>query len=295
MTDQKNGRAYSYAYDYDKFTPDMYHPDTKLEGETLEKIGAKNPSLIIVQSSVCENYKQNCDILASKFPLIVLPSQSMTKLYNDDFTLANWYVKSVQIIGKATNKMQRADEHIASVNAILKDIKSLVKKSDKKVYVAGLTWQGSNELTTTFPTYLPLMLVDGKNAHGGSELNRVVMDPEAMTKIKMDMLLIDPSSSDKLKTPNSQLILKWLSYQKTPIFVTVPMVWDSANYDCILAGAYYIAHLLYGSLDERELKQKIQDVFIAYYGKNGEKVFEKMEQFFREKSRSEERRVGKEC
>lgn len=292
ITDNKNGRAYSYAYPYDSFSDNQWHPDNALESQTAEKIAKGKPSLIVVQKSVYTNYQENCDLLAQQFPLIVLPEQSMVDFFTEDFTLATWYQDTVHMLGIVLKKEERAGEHIQDVNALLSDIKNLRKTSDKKVYVAGLTWQGSNELTTTFPTYLPLMLSGGINAHGGSETSRVVMDPEAITKIPMDYFVIDPSSSDKLSTSNSQFILSWLYAKNTDnsatndirLFATIPMIWDSANYDCVLAGAYYLNHILYDTIDETELMQKIQDVFTAYYGAKGKDVYQKMYDFFEEKS-----------
>jgi len=292
VTDSRNGRAYSYAYPYNTFEPEQYHPGNKLESETVEKIGSKNPGLIIVQSRVYNNYRENCELLGSQFPLVVIPAQSMTELWNENYELADWYVQTVDLIGTMVGRPERAAEHIADVNGIMADIRSLTGESGKGVYIAGLTWQGSNELTTTFPTYLPLMLVDGKNAHGGDEKSRVVMDPEVVTGIDMDYLVIDPSSADKLSTPNSQLILEWVHKRNSDgnpdnnirIFATLPMVWDSANYDCVLAGSYYLAHLLYGTLSAEETESRINNVFTAYYGENGKNVLEDIKLFFQEKS-----------
>lgn len=302
VTDLKHGRAYSYAYPYDEFTPDRYHPDNALEAETVEQIGKKGPSLIIVQSTVYENYKDNCDILAKSFPLIVIWPQSLHELWKDDHTLSDWYVNTVKLIGDMVGKPERADEHIADVNAILADIRSLVNVTPEKksVFVAGLTIRGSNELTTTFPTYLPLDLVDGKNAYDGNQnVDRVDMDPEEVAELDIDMIVIDPSSSDKLDTVNSQTVMKWLydinndddPGNDIPIFITMPMVWDMANYDCVLAGAYYLAHLLYGTLTLDEVEKRIVEVFEAYYGDAGTEVFDSMKEFFDEKSDNNEQEM----
>ncbi len=292
VTDSKNGRGYSYAYSYDSFGPDKYHPDNKLESETVEKIGQKEPSLIIVQKRIYDNYTENCELLASRFPLVVLPDQRMTELWNSNYELADWYVQAVNIVGAATGREEKAAEHIKDVNEIIADIRSLSGESDKSVYVAGLTWMGSNELTTTFPSYLPLMLVGAKNAHGGNETSRVVMDPEAVTGIDMDYMVIDPSSANKLSTPNSQLILEWIYKRNTDdddsnnirLFATLPIVWDHVNYDCALAGAYFLDHLVYGTLSIEEVESKINNVFETYYGENGKKVLNGMKLFFQGKS-----------
>lgn len=294
VTDGKHGRAYSYAYAYDDFPPDRYHADNKLEAETVERIAARQPSLIIVQKSVYDGYKDHCELLAARFPVLVLPAQSLTELWDENYELAPWYRDAVRMLGAALGAEGRADGHIRDMDAMLADVRSLVGLSDKRVYVAGLTWQGSNELTTTFPIYLPLALAGGRNAYAGSELGRVIMDVEAIANIPMDYMVIDPSSSDKLSAPNSQLILAWLYGRNSDgdpsndirIFITLPMVWDGANYDCVIAGSYFFAKLLYGALDDAALEGKIEGVFRAFYGERGAAVYPAMRAFFEAKSRA---------
>lgn len=292
VTDMKNGRAYSYAYAYDELPADMYHPDNALEAATMERIGQKDPSLIIVQGSVYDGFKDNCEVLAKSFPLVVIHAQKTVDLWKDNYTLAGWYVDNVELIGDMIGKPERAAEHIADVNAILADVRGLVGESDISTYVAGLTIQGSNELTTTFPSYLPLMLVNGTNAHGGDQEGKVDMDTEAVAKLDVDMVVIDPSSSDKLGTVNSQAIMTWvhgLNNDADPdndirLYITLPMVWDSANYDCVLASSYYMAHLLYGTISLEGVEENVTKVFQAFYGNAGDDVYDDMKAFFVTKS-----------
>lgn len=293
VTDNKNGRAYSYAYPYDTFTADQYHPDSQLDGPTMERIAAKQPSLIIVQYSVYTNFKDNCDLLGEHFTLAVIPAQQMVGLWDENYTLSDWYVETVELIGDLVGKPQRAVQHLSAVNGIIADIRSYVGTATNiSTYVAGLTISGSNELTTTFPSYMPLMLVDGINAHGGTQTGRVNMETEAVALLDIDMVVIDPSSSDKLSTVDSQAILEMIYTRNTDLnnsndialYITLPMVWDSANYDCVLAGAYYMAHLLYGTLTISEVEAKVVQVFEAFYGDDGTGVFNSMKLFFQGKS-----------
>lgn len=294
VADAKHGRAYSYAFPYDEFSADRYHPDNKLEAETVERIAARRPALIVVQKSVYDGFREHCELLAGRFPLLVIHAQSMTELWDERYETAPWYRDTVRMLGDVLGRRERAEEHIRDMDAMLADVRSLVGESEKRVYVAGLTWQGSNELTTTFPAYLPLSLAGGRNAYAGSEAGRVVMDVEAIAAIPMDYLIIDPSSSDKLSTPNSQLILAWLygrnndadPHNDIRIFITLPMVWDSANYDCVIAGSYFFTKLLYGSLDDASLDRRIDETFRAFYGDRGSAVYPAMKAFFEEKSRA---------
>ena len=65
----------------------------------------------------------------------------------------------------------------------------------------------------------------------------------------------------------------------------MPIVWDSINYDCALASAYYVSHLVYGNLTAGEVEEKIVHVFEVFYGEeHGSGVFDSMKEFFVGKS-----------
>lgn len=80
VTDLKNGRAHSYACPYDELGPDMCHPDNALEAAIMERIGQRNPGPIIVQGSVYDSCKANCDPLAQSLTLVVIHAQSQVEL-----------------------------------------------------------------------------------------------------------------------------------------------------------------------------------------------------------------------
>ena len=291
VTDSKNGRAYSYAYQYDSLT--RYHADNALESGTTESIGNLNPSLIIVQESVWNNFTENCNVLASKCTLVVIKSQSMTTMWDTNYGLSKDMEDTFNLLGTLLGKEKRATEIINGIESILKDIRSLKGTSSDNVYVAGVTINGSNTLNTTFPVYMPLTLIGGNNAYnGGSTDSRVTMNVEAFTSMDIDMMVIDPSSSDKMIEQDSQNVLKYIyglnnnanSDDDVALYVTVPIVWDSINYDCSLASAYYITHLLYNTLTHDEVVEKINNIFTVFYGDDGENVLEDMSKFFVNKS-----------
>ena len=293
VTDPKNGRAYSYAYDYTNLE---WHPDNVLEAETAEKIGNKNPSLIVTSLGIWNSYKATFEPLSEHFTTLVIPNQDMMVMWTSDYKAAPWLQDMFNMIGTMLGQEDRAKEMIDGVNGIFADVRTYVKTPvDVNTYVAGLTINGSNPLNTTFPTYLPLMLVSGKNAYtGGSTASRVDLTEEQFAVMDIDQVVIDPSSSDKLKDNSSQLVMKNIYGKNTDsdpnnnirLYVTLPMVWDSANYDCILAGSYYLAYLLYNSLTLEKVTEKVNAVFELFYGDDGENVLEDMQSFFVGKSAS---------
>lgn len=291
VTDNKNGRAYSYAYPYDNLT--RYHADNALESGTVESIGSLDPSLVIVQENVWTNYTDNCKALANKCTLVVIKGQSMTAMSDDNYGLSKDLEDTFNLLGTMLGKEKRAAEIIDGVESILKDLRSLKGTSSENVYVAGVTINGSNTLNTTFPIYMPLSLIDGNNAYkGSSTANKITLNVEDFTKMDIDIIVIDPSSSDKMIEEDSQRVLEYIyrlnnnadSNDNMRLYVTAPIVWDSINYDCSLASAYYLTYLLYGTLSHDEVLKKVNAVFTTFYGENGKNVLDDMSEFFVQKS-----------
>ncbi|MDR0778595.1 MAG: ABC transporter substrate-binding protein [Methanomassiliicoccaceae archaeon] len=286
VNDPKNGRAYSYAYDY---TGLPHHGDNVLSNADVERIGELNPSLVIVGANVYSNYKNNVEALAKRTSVVVLhniPTDSM--IWDNEYKLNDTFVKQLDMLGKALGKEERAKELREGMNKILSEIRELVSERTAKygnTYVAGVTYQGSNPLNATFPTYAPLMLIGANNVAHSSHSNspKVLLTTEQVSNFKMDMVLLDPSSSDKIKV--SQDVMKYLSMYDIPIYVTIPIVWDGTNYDCVLACAYYLSHLLYDSISQEEAEKKIVGLFEFFYGTNGTDVLKKMTDFFIDKSK----------
>jgi len=292
ITDNKNGRAYSYAYPYDKLDVETQsHADNKLESATVESIGKKNPSLVITSAGVWNNYAENFQTLAKKVTVVVLKDQQMQYM-TEDGKLAEFITFNIELLGKVLKKESRATEVIDGINGIIADIASLKGTSDRSIYVAGVTISGSNTLNTTFPRYIPFDLTGSKNAYaGGSTESKVVLSPEEVAKMDIDMIIIDPSSSDKVKEQDSQAVLSYLygldESERPDMYITVPIVWDSINYDCALASAFVVTYLNYhGSLTLEQLEQKVVNVFKTFYGTHGNNVLKDMKTFFEGKSSS---------
>ncbi len=293
ITDNKNGRGYSYAYPYDKLSvEENSHPDSKLESATAEKIGKLNPDLVVIGYNVWAGYQENVETLAKRCTVVVLyaPENNIT---DKDGNLVADVKGNINIIGGILNMQDRAQDLVTGLESIIKDISNNDSESKENVYVAGVTYKGSNPLEFTFPHYVPLILNDGNNVYNQENVWRVQKNVEEITKMmddgKIDIMILDPSSSNKLALESSQLIMKkmmLLNTDKNPdndirICVTLPMVWDFINYDAMLAGSYYVKSVLYGGMTEAQLNEKVESVFELFYGDNGAKVLPGMTDFFK--------------
>jgi iron complex transport system substrate-binding protein len=285
VNDPKNGRAYSYAYDY---TGLPHHGDNVLSSADVESIGGLDPSLIIVSAGVYSGYNNNVEALAKRTSVVVLyniPTDSL--IWDDDHKLNDTFVKQLEMLGKVFGKEERAKELMEGINGILSDIRKGVSERTanySSIYVAGVTYQGSNPLNATFPVYAPLMLLGANNvayaAHSNSP--KILLTAEQVSNLKMDLIILDPSSSDRIK--DSQDVMRYIELYDIPVYVTIPIVWDGINYDCVLACAYYLSHLIYDSISAEDAEKKIIEVFELFYGHNGTDVLKKMTDFFTYKS-----------
>ena len=250
ITDSKNGRGYSYAFAYDSLDPGVWN-----------------------------NYSANFGILAGQCTVVVLKDQQMQYMTDENGGLADYFEFNVNLLGQVLKKEDRAEELISGIEDILSDLRSV---------------SGTSTLNTTFPVYIPFDLTGTTNAYDlGSTQNKVVLRVETFTTLDVDMIVVDPSSSDKVGEADSQYLLEYIyrlnndsdPSNNIPIYVTVPIVWDSINYDCALASAYYVSHLVYGNLTAEEVEEKIVHVFEVFYGEeHGSDVFDSMKEFFVGKS-----------
>lgn len=288
--DKKNGRAYSYAYD---FTKHPYHADKNIDAKFVEDMGVKKPSLVITSASIYSGSVDLFKSLEQVTTVVVLEEQSMTSMGSAKNGLDAYMENNFNMLGKVFGQEERADEIISGLEAIFKDLDSLKGRSSDSVYVAGVTYQGSNTLNCTFPKYMPFDFTGNKNAFNDDiEGYRATLNLEDVAKLDIDMIVVDPSSSDRISYEESQLFMKYIYGLNTdnnvdndvPIFITVPIVWDSINYDSTLASAYYITSITYGTLTHEEAVERINSVFTLFYGENGKNVLSDMSEFFAGKS-----------
>ncbi len=283
------GRAYMHAYDYSKLA---HHANDSLSAPTVESIAKKNPDLVVISERTWIGFKDNVDIL-SKHTNVVILHESVNEIMDENGKVHEVISNNFMILGKILNKEDRAKEMINGIQKNIDELRSL-NGNVAKTYVAGLTFQGSNPLNTTFPYYIPLSLINAPNVmnEDADAPWKKVISVEDFKKLSFGNMLVDPSSASRLIDQDSQLVMKILYEQNNDsdakndvkIFSTIPIVSHSLNIDCALASAYFAAHAIYGEYSDSELLEKIENVFELFYGDNGKKAFESMSEYFEKNS-----------
>lgn len=275
-TSTKGARTYHHAYDYSsKADKIKYTVRGGISQEDIEKIGNKGPSAIVVIKGIYDANKDSLNQLGNRFCLVVINNSETSKMFDENYKLLSWYTDNIRMLGKVFNKVDRGERHINEVNALLSDLRRYVTTSNDVCYIAGVTYSGSNNYNCTYPNYLPMKMVSGTNAYTGTETkDMVALDTEVVGSMRFNKMLIDPQSSDKITTTESQVVLKNVYLRNTDsdttndvrLYSVLPMVYCSTNYDLAICGGYYLAHLLYGTLTKEQLDKKIENVFKVYWG-----------------------------
>lgn len=280
--------AYSYAYaDLLKNMDD--HSNDNLDES--EKIVNLRPSLIIVNDMTYNTNKDKCESLGKLFPLAVIDTMGDLEgvgFWDKNYKLCERFINQADLYGKLLRNETRAEEVKGIFQSNIDAIRSY-RTGDPTytIYVGGPINQGANPLTSTYNPYPTLSLVDGKNAMGSqTSKSRIDNSPETVNGLTFDCMIVDPGTFGKgkgfdgpqIRSPNSQGVLLKI-YEKNndenpdndvKIFMTLPTISHGANWDCVLAGAYFMAYLNYDSIDYSTMMEKASAVFTSFYGSAGE-------------------------
>ena len=276
-----SGAAYTYAYK-DILEPLQVHTnDSMIDSEEMYKL---NPSLIMVNSDVYENYKDRCNVLETFFPLVVIDEMldlAQLGFWDSEYQLIERFVDQTNLYGKILKMEDRANDIKIIFQKHIDNIRNMVTYNDFTAYIAGPMYKGPHVLNETFPKYIALDLAGGTNAYmSETKLDILKLDPEQFDRLEFDAIFFDPSSADKLD--ESQLALESLNKKpEVRIYITIPSIHHGSNWDCVLAGAYYLAHIINETENtDEDLKDLSRSIFIDFYGKYGEKTFNEMDKFF---------------
>lgn len=284
--------AYSYAY-ADLLRNVAVHSNDNLD--EAERIVGMNPSLILVNDSTYYMYSDACESLAKLIPLAVVDTMGDLEgkgFWDADHRLCDRFVKQANLYGKLLRNETRAEE----VKSIFQDaIDEIVYYSAGEAkyttYIAGPINQGSNPLTSTYNPYPTLSLANGKNALGSETQDyRIDNSPEYIQILAFDCMVVDPSvfgvgkgfDGPQIYSPNSEGVLLDIYNRNSnsnaddnvKIFITLPTISHGANWDCVLAGAYFMAYLNHDGLDYDTMLEKASGVFVSFYGEAGAAVLE---------------------
>jgi iron complex transport system substrate-binding protein len=193
---------------------------------------------------------------------------------------------SLRVAGKILNAEKRAEEVVAFVENIRKDIQKRtagVAEADKpSVYVGGVGYKGVQAIESTDASYTPLEWVGARNvAQQDSAKAHLFIDKEKLLQWNPDIIFIDGGGltlvkQDFAKKPEFYKELR--AFREGKVYVLFPFNYYVTNIDTAMADAYAVGKILYPeSFSDIDLRKKADEIYAFLVGKP---VYEKMERDF---------------
>ncbi|KKF98069.1 iron ABC transporter substrate-binding protein [Methanosarcina mazei] len=206
-------------------------------------------------------------------PVISFPYGSL----NNEERKAEMY-SSLQIMGEAVGKEERAEEVIAYIDATMEDLEKrtadIPESERKNVYVGGVSSAGAHGIISTEPAYAPFLWVNANNVAAGMGADHADIAKEALVDWDPEYIFIDTGTLQlgnegaigELKTDSS---LTGLSAVKNGnVYGVIPYNFYSTNYESVLANAYFVGKVLYPDrFEDIDPEAKADEIYTFFVGK----------------------------
>jgi iron complex transport system substrate-binding protein len=193
----------------------------------------------------------------------------------------NILYQSLRLMGQVFSAENRADSIINFFEQTivqLDSITSLINDVDKpKVYVGGVSYSGTRDITSTQAFYPPFEFVNAKNvaqeiaAEKISHVRGTFIDIEQLLVWNPDVLFIDNGGIELVnKSVREKKILKnnIAAFKNKQVYVVYAYNNYATNYEMIFANSWYVAKVLYPSQFEQiDIKQKVNQITQFLLGK----------------------------
>ncbi|WP_268924477.1 iron ABC transporter substrate-binding protein [Methanocorpusculum petauri] len=219
-----------------------------------ERLLAASPDLILKSTSGTDLAGEADELTAKTGIPVVLYSQY------DPGTKPDEFAANLRLLGKVLGKEERAEEILKYFDAIREDLASRTKdipdEGKPMLYVGGVAYSGSHGFYSTQPNYLPFRYLSANNAAAGADTGSGTTENAKVAKEQIlawdpDILFVDLAtltaagggSIVELSTDPSYNSMT--AVQTGEVYAVLPHTSMGANYETILADAYYIGKVLY--------------------------------------------------
>lgn len=231
----------------------------------LEALLIYKPDLII--TSFLD--KNQLDLIQSKTGIPVL-ALSYGSSYGGSAQQLLSIKNSLLLLGKVTQTLPRAEALALFIDQ--QEAKfSTLNVPQKRVYVGGLGYKGSQGINSTEANYPPFELLGLKNVlfAGKKEIGHHFIDMEALIHANPEIIFIDRFGKNKVAQEYAaqKLFFDTLSaYKKGNVTDVLAYNFYSTNVENLLVITYQIASILGASVD---LDREATSIFKAFYGEKG--------------------------
>lgn len=236
-----------------------------------ELILSVKPELVIMHTAYLSFYNPDELQMRINATVIVL---DYTPATSPDLEL---FYKAIEILGKALNREERAQQLIAYTRSLLADLSRRVEGLNTtavKVYVGGVSARGLQPFTATQSPYPPLVWLKTQSISDAYAKTQGLLSLqfETLLKEQPDVIFIDENSlkpvilPDFKKEPSKYLSLK--AFREGRVYGLLPYNYYHCNIAVALANSYYIGKVLYPErFADIDPAEKADEIFRVFVGK----------------------------
>lgn len=264
------GRDYAMAFSNTFKDLPVIGPGGPGKPPSPELILAVKPDLVIMSSTYVQFYDPDKLQQEVGAPVIVVDYSPVT---SSDLTA---FYKALRLLGKALNRVDRAEELISYVQSILNDLRRRVdgvNTSAVKVFVGAVSYRGAQPFTATQSPYPPLWWLSTKSVADAVAKSSgfINLDFEYLLAEQPDLIFIDENNlntvlQDFSKSPQKYCSLK--AFKEGRVYGLLPFNYYHSNVAVALADAYYIGKVLYPErFSDVDPIAKADEIFKMFVGK----------------------------
>jgi len=192
------------------------------------------------------------------------------------------FFSSLRLMAALTGRTDRADTLIAGINASIAELETRtgnIPETDRpRTYVGGVSYRGPRGITSTEPFYPPFRFIHARNVAG--DLPARLINPIQGTYIDIEQLIVwDPDvlfvDLFSLRTagpdirPGTPLARSLDAIQSGEVYGVLPYNNYAANYEAILANAWFAGKVLYPDrFNDIVISDKADEMFQLFLGRH---------------------------
>ena len=166
------------------------------------------------------------------------------------------FEQALRFIGSVMGKQERADEVIAYVDSVERDLRQrtlgIPAAQRPSCYVGGVAHSGPHGLQSTEPGYAPFVFTAARNVVAPSSLDAVTVAKEQIVFWDPDVIFVDVATFqlsgdlNALKQLQTDPVYRSLkAVRENRVFGVFPYNYYSVNFEVALANAYFVGKTLY--------------------------------------------------
>ena len=238
-------------------------------GGDIERIIGVNPDVIFMSTTTVAD----ADELQSKVGIPVVTIE-----YGDMGRNRETFYSSLRTIGRVLGTERHVDSLIQYVNAQIADLKERTEGLSHRpdVYVGGISYKGSKDITSTDPYYAALEMIQTRNVADVidprfvSPITGTYIDIEALITWNPEVIFVDYYGMDLVKD-NFRTNTALLQTTKAGANHSVYQIWPYNNYhsnfDVMLMNAWYMGKILYPDrFADVDMNEKVNEISNSFYG-----------------------------